>query len=270
MVMLEHFESKNVPSRKVAVYLPPNYDTTARYPVIYFTDGQNVFFDSTAYGGVSWGIAQTLDSLIDNEYVAPAIVVAVWNHPNRWSEYLPEPCATARLDSSWGMPYARPEIFEAGIYGSHYLRFLVEELKPHIDGHFATQADVAHTYAMGSSMGGLLAAYAVAEHPETFGAAACLSTHWPAIKGACLPYFQQTLSALPTHRFYFDFGDKGLDSLYAPYQTQLDSAMHAAGFDDKHYKSAYYPGADHNERSWCNRAAQPLRFLLDAPKISGE
>ena len=42
----------------------------------------------------------------------------------------------------------------------------------------------ADTFIMGSSMGGLISAYAVAEYPEVYGGAACLSTAWTAMDGA--------------------------------------------------------------------------------------
>ncbi len=39
-------------------------------------------------------------------------------------------------------------------------------------------SDKENTFIMGSSMGGMISAYAIAECPDVFGGAACLSTHW--------------------------------------------------------------------------------------------
>ncbi len=43
--------------RRAYVYLPTMYeaDPDRRYPVLYMFDGQNVFFDSDATYGKSWG-----------------------------------------------------------------------------------------------------------------------------------------------------------------------------------------------------------------------
>jgi pimeloyl-ACP methyl ester carboxylesterase len=59
-----------------------------------------------------------------------------------------------------------------------YLRFIVEELKPAIDRKFATRPGRDDTVIMGSSMGAIISLYAIAEYPQVFGAAGCLSTHW--------------------------------------------------------------------------------------------
>ena len=64
---------------------------------------------------------------------------------------------------------------EEDLLGNNYLKFLVEELKPFIDATYSTRKDRNHTFHMGSSMGGLISAYAVAKYPDVFGGAGCLS-----------------------------------------------------------------------------------------------
>ena len=62
--MHEHFLT--VPylnkERRVRVLLPKDYatDTETHYPVVYFHDGQNVFFDNESYSGHSWGVISTI------------------------------------------------------------------------------------------------------------------------------------------------------------------------------------------------------------------
>ncbi|HQO50739.1 MAG TPA: alpha/beta hydrolase-fold protein, partial [Bacteroidales bacterium] len=60
-----------------------------------------------------------------------------------------------------------------------YLAFIVKELKPYIDKNYSTLRGPEDTVIMGSSMGGLISAYALACYPQVFGGAGCLSTHWP-------------------------------------------------------------------------------------------
>ena len=116
---------------------------------------------------------------------------------------------------------------------------------------------------MGSSMGGLISAYALTEYPQVFGRAACVSTHWPAGYGAAIDYFGKHLPDPATHRLYFDHGTATLDAAYAPYQQRMDQAMQQAGYrNGVNWVSREFPGADHSEKSWRKRVEVPLRFLL--------
>ena len=44
-------------NRKLHIYLPDDYDqTNERYPVMYFFDGHNLFFNEDATYGKIWGL----------------------------------------------------------------------------------------------------------------------------------------------------------------------------------------------------------------------
>ena len=260
------FPSRFVAARNVEVWLPPDYDRSARtrYPVIYVQDGQNAFSPATSYGGVDWGIDETMTRLIAERRVRPAIVVAVWNTPARFAEYMPAKAVPGADTVTTGIhgfpPVQRP------IRSDDYLRFLVEELKPFVDRTYRTAPGPASTFVMGSSMGGLIAAYAVTEYPAVFGGAACLSTHWTAGGGAMVDYLARALPAAGTHRLYFDHGTATLDADYGPYQLRVDSALRAAGWvEGRDWRSRIFPGAEHSERAWRVRVGEPLAFLLGPP-----
>ena len=53
-------------TRRVSIYLPPGYDeSTARYPVLYLQDGQNLFDPARAFvPGQDWGLDETAETLI--------------------------------------------------------------------------------------------------------------------------------------------------------------------------------------------------------------
>jgi enterochelin esterase-like enzyme len=74
------FPSEFVVSRNIDVWCPPGYleNSAQRYPVIYMQDGQNLFDPAVAYGGITWGVAETLTRLINEQFVG-AIVVGIWN-----------------------------------------------------------------------------------------------------------------------------------------------------------------------------------------------
>ena len=260
---LPSMASRHVTARRVDVWLPPGYDTAAprRYPVLYMHDGQNLFDPKTSYGGVDWGVDEAMTRLIAEGEVRPAIVVGIWNSPARFAEYMPEKAVTMPMVTS-GVDGV-PPLPRADLRSDAYLRYLVGELKPVIDRDFRTLPGRDDTFVMGSSMGGLVSLYAVAEYPQVFGGAGAVSTHWPAGDGAIVDWFARHLPDPRTHRLYFDHGTATLDAGYAPYQKRMDAAMRAAGFEHgKTWISRIYPGAEHNEAAWRQRVDAPLRFLL--------
>ena len=49
-------------NRPLHIYLPEGYGKTEkRYPVMYFFDGHNLFFDTDATYGKCWGLKEFLD-----------------------------------------------------------------------------------------------------------------------------------------------------------------------------------------------------------------
>jgi glycosidase/predicted alpha/beta superfamily hydrolase len=258
----DNFPSQFVAPRNVEVWLPPGYtkDVVARYPVLYMLDGQNVFDPSTSFGGADWAADEWMTTLIAQKKVRPAIVVAVWNTAKRFEEYMPQkPIGTDTLISTGigGPPISGHVISDA------YLKFMVSELKPFIDKTYRTRTGRADTFIMGSSMGGLISAYAVTEYPDVFGGAGCLSTHWPIADGAVVEYLRRSAPDPKTHKFYFDHGTATLDANYPPWQAKVDSVMRSRGYvEGKSFLTRSFEGAEHNERAWRERLDIPLKFLL--------
>ena len=75
--------------RRVRILLPKDYktETNQQYPVIYFHDGQNVFYSSEAYSGHSW---KTIPAIKRNPDLPKMILVGIDNdEENRINEYTP-------------------------------------------------------------------------------------------------------------------------------------------------------------------------------------
>ena len=254
--------SQNVAARNVDVWLPPTYgkDPVRRYPLLYMHDGQNVFDPATSYGGVDWGVDETMTRLVAAGAVREAIVVAVWNSPKRREEYMPQ--RAVHGDVSFNVPGAEGARRE-DIISDRYLAFLVEELKPFIDARYRTLPDRADTYIMGSSMGGLVSQYAMSRYPDVYGGAGCVSTHWPAGDGIALEDFAAHLPDPATHKYYFDFGTATLDASYEPYQRRADEMLRKAGYvEGRNWITRKFEGAEHSEKAWRLRVDEPLQFLL--------
>jgi predicted alpha/beta superfamily hydrolase len=278
LIKLGMISSTYVAPREVIVWVPDGYDASStRYAVLYMHDGRNLFDPKTAYGGQIWGADAAVAKLMDAGQIRPTIIVGVDNTPARSREYMPGKVFAALDDKN---RQALSSDMKGDPVSDAYLKFLTKELKPLIDAHFRTLPGREATFIMGSSMGGLISMYALAEYPEVFGGAGCLSTHWPlpafAMGGpkiaaepalAAFDHYLET-GALkhPTGRIWFDHGDQTLDSFYAPYQTHIDATLTRLGWKKGvDFESRAYPGAAHNEVSWRARLEDPLRFLLAPP-----
>lgn len=255
--------SRFVEPRNVDVWLPPGYAQAdgRSYAVVYAHDGQNLFQPGNAFGGVDWGLDETLSRLIRQGEVRPAIVVGVWNTGERWREYMPQ--KPLEDPESSGERARFVEEHGGPPLSGTYLRFLVEELKPWVDATYRTLPDRGSTCLMGSSMGALISLYALCEFPHIFGAAACLSTHWPASEGVMIDYLRYALPPPGAHRLYFDHGTRTLDAGYRVWQCQADQIVSEAGYKEGvDWQTRRFEGAEHSERAWRERLHIPLRFLL--------
>jgi predicted alpha/beta superfamily hydrolase/GNAT superfamily N-acetyltransferase len=256
------FPSTFAAARHVDVWLPPGYgEGTDHFRVLYMHDGQNLFDPALVSTGVDWGVDEALTRLAAGEGMAPAIVVGVWNSPQRWRDYMPQKPVAGVTAGDLPARFVREK---GGLPQSdRYLRFLVEELKPFIDAAYRTLPGQDDTFIMGSSMGGLISLYALVEYPQIFGGAGCLSTHWPAAAEPLLAYFGAVLPPPGRHKIYFDYGTATLDADYEPFQQQMDQAMAAAGYtQERDWMTRKFPGDAHTEAAWRGRLEIPLRFLL--------
>ncbi len=275
LVEYEAVASAHLGPRNVTVWLPPGYDAGSdHHPVLYMHDGQNLFDPARANFG-EWGVDEHLVRLIETGHVRAPIVVGVWNTPLRLREYVPADLIAALpaevRDSLMPMYGGAP-------LSDEYLRFMVKELKPRIDAEYSTRPGCDDTVIAGSSMGGLISLYAMMKYPDVFGAAGCLSTHWPLrlerLEGDALNTWREAVvqawsevirRGLPdpaTHRLYMDLGDETLDQFYAFFQSRIDTVIRDAGWGPDRFKTLVFPTAEHNEKSWNSRLDVPLTFLL--------
>ena len=254
------FPSKFVAARNVDVWLPPDFSEDKKYPVLYMHDGQNIFEPISSIGSVAWEIDKAITRLVNAKKIPGAIVVGVWNSGIRWREYMPQ-----KVYEVPEFEKDRPAFIErAGgdSISDSYLKFLVEEVKPFVDEKYPTLSDQQKTFIMGSSMGGLISLYAISQYPNVFRGAGCLSTHWSAGSGTLVNEMGKSLPDPGSHKLYFDYGTKGLDADYEPFQLQMDKYLREAGYDELNWMTRKFEGADHNEAAWRARVEIPLEFLL--------
>jgi predicted alpha/beta superfamily hydrolase len=251
------FESRVLGNRRdVLVYLPPGYRRarTRRFPVMYLHDGQNVFDAATAFGGVEWGVDETVERLVIQKLMEPVIVVAVANAgEDRIHEYAP---TRARLEA--GKRKRSKGLLRQ--YGS----FLINELKPFIDARYRTLTDAENTGLGGSSLGGLATMSLGLWFPHVFRRLAVMS---PSIwwDDEVLYKMVDNLDerARPPLKIWLDTGTHEEGWQRAPVLRDKLVEKGWRLYDDLHYYEDQ--GAGHTEAAWAYRIDAALRFLFPPP-----
>ena len=250
MIVTEQIHMRELDrDRQLLIWLPEGYDRSGRrYPVLYIHDGQNAFFDDASYSGVSWGfldyVQQTGLELI---MVAIPCNEAPWMRESEYGVWRTDRPITIHETGAPG-----PGL---GGEGDAYVRFIKDELKPHIDSVYPTDPD--DTAMVGSSAGGNITFYAAMRWPEVFRKCAALSCafwYYPAqyldlVRGADLS---------PLRVLYLDRGtnegngDPFVNDLYNYDMDMIHGALMEKEHSDR-VRFAVYEGADHNEAQWRRR-----------------
>lgn len=200
-------------NRPLHIYLPDNYfESQARYPVMYFFDGHNLYFDEDATYGKSWGLKEFLDS-----WGKDMIVVGIecgHDGQERLSEYLPYPADKKSHFASF-----EPK-------GDETMQWILSEVKPLIDLEYRTIPFRECTGIAGSSMGGLMALYAVVHYNRWFSKGGCVSS---AI-GFCMRPLMSDLRKIkisPDTRIYLSWGTREAHGIKDPDQDDRNSKTYA-------------------------------------------
>lgn len=235
----------------INVYFPEDYfSTDRRYPVLYMFDGQNLFFDQQAPFGHSWKLKEFMD-LQEN----PCIVIGLECDSidqNRLHEYTPY----ALTDTFYGPTRG---------LGSVLMEWIVHVLKPYVDENFRTWPQREATAIAGSSMGGLMAFFAVVRHNHVFSKAACLSPSLFICAEEISKEFEQ-MEMNPDTRIYWSFGTKELspvrrvktEILLNEYKWLLESR---GGLG----RVRFIANAKHNEKNWSAQNPDYYSFLWNDP-----
>ena len=270
---IDSFPSKYITPRGVDIWLPNDYTDTKKYAVLYMQDGQRMFTGEADRNGGEMMADENATALMNENKIKDVIIVGIHSIGRiRHSNYFPQKPFEAlpkKLTDSM-MKMAKAMRMNVKITSDNYLKFIVEELKPYIDTEFSTKTDYQNTFIGGASMGGLISMYAVCEYPDVFGGAACISTHWPGLmpsKNNPIPesffsYMKTNLPSPETHKFYFDFGTKGMDRFYGAYEDDVNEAFKSKGYTSDSFVNKKFEDGNHSEIFWSKRFDEPLLFLL--------
>lgn len=230
-------------TRRVWMYLPPDYQTsTKKYPVLYMQDGQNLFDAATSFSG-EWEVDESLTEMC-NQGDYGCIVVGIDNG------------GVYRLDEY--SPWINP--LYGGGQGDEYISFIVHTLKPYIDQHFRTMADREHTGIMGSSMGALVSMYAIMEYQHIFSKAGIFS---PAFWFAGDSPANQVLGTGKRNPLKVYFLAGGQEPTYVRQDMQeVADAMLDVGFDSTEIAFRLPSDGQHSEWFWKREFPAAYKWLF--------
>ena len=249
--------------RRVRVLLPKNYetDTDRRYPVVYFHDGQNVFYSKEAYVGHSWKV---IPAIKRNPDISRMIVVAIDNDGmQRMNEY-----------SAWKYKESNIPGMQFGGKGIEYGEFVMDVVKPFIDQEYRTLADREHTAMIGSSLGGNITQFLGLEYQDQIGCLGVFSSaNW--LHQEAFNRYIEHKNLYPDQRIYIYVGTEEADdtdkTLMAGNikQAYIDSSLRyyhdviQQGVALENIAIRIQSGAIHHEEAWAENLPECLRFLAE-------
>lgn len=231
-------------TRQVQILLPHDYydrpDLT--FPVLYLTDGQNLFGEGSEFG--NWNIDKSLTKLAKEDKAGVIIVAIDHGNEDRILEF---------------SPYTNPKLGKG--QGELFIRFIAETLKPHIDAKYRTKPDRLNTGIGGSSVGGLLSIYAALMFPQFFGRIMAFS---PSLWISQRIYFDVIHFFEPfAIRIYLYAGGKEGSNMI-PNFNKLTEALENQrfGYDRVQIKTSTNLKADHSEKHWSKEFPVALKWLF--------
>ncbi len=262
----KNFKSSYVNNRNLDIWLPKGYPLTdVTYKVLYLHDGQHVFNDYKNTRTTSWELDVIMDSLTNNNSIAPSIVIAIANNPKkRLNEYMPQQPKELTQTA-----FARDELKKQtgfnSLYSDNYLKFITSEVIPFVRANFQVSDEPKDNVVMGNGYGGLISLFAISEYPRIFGNAGCFNTTWevPILGEAYINSLEETIPISKNHRIYFNYSHINTNSTYVNFQNRVDQMFIIKGYTSQNYQSVTSVTTIINESYPTQDVIPALLYLLN-------
>lgn len=228
--------------KEVYICTPDGYDKKAKdkYPVIYMTDGQNLFErGATSYG--SWGVYESVKSMEKNTGKG-AVIVGIAN---------PSATRDKELTPDIGKVTGESETYENG-NGKEFSDFVVKKVVPYVEKNYNVATEPEHVAICGSSSGGIESFYIGMEHPEKFGTIGALSPAFMLYDSDTWEkYLKSKDFSVNCPRVYVYCGDgDDLESTLIKGAKAMPKSLSTIDYPKKNIYETYCRNAKHNERYW--------------------
>ena len=272
-------------TRKIQIYYPNNKKIDSDTLFILMNDGEELFNAAESWHNMEWGIDEKIEQMNLNESELNFVIIAIHSakkgnrffvdETKRYAEYFPKE-SIPYFDSGFKKRRYQEWVNKNNLY---YLEFLTEDVIPFVEDKFDILLNNKNLGIIGASMGGLAALNALIEHPDLFGFAGCISTHWVGIKpfeyvllplvgkingdddtaNAIISYIEDNITNIDDQKIYFDHGTIGLDSLYSTPQGRVNKILDSKSKD---YKYLVFDGYDHYASEFGSRFDGVLEYLV--------
>ena len=272
-------------TRKIQIYYPNNKIIDSDTLFIFMNDGEELFNTAESWHNMEWGIDEKIEQMNLNENELNFVIIAIHSskkgnrffvdETKRYAEYFPKE-SIPYFDSGFKKRRYQEWVNNNNLY---YLEFLTEDVIPFVEEKFDISLNNKNLGIIGASMGGLSALNALIEHPDLFGFAGCISTHWVGIKpleyfllpfvgkidgdddtaNAIISYIEDNITNIDDQKIYFDHGTVGLDSLYSTPQRRVNKILDSKSKD---YKYLVFDGYDHYASEFGSRFDGVLEYLV--------
>ena len=272
-------------TRKIQIYYPNNKLINSNTLFIFMNDGEELFNAADSWHNMEWGIDERIEQMNLSESELNFVIIAIHSakkgnrffvdETKRYAEYFPKE-SIPYFDSGFKKRRYQEWINRNNLY---YLEFLTEDVIPFVEDKFDISLNNKNLGIIGASMGGLAALNALIEHPDLFGFAGCISTHWVGIKpleyfllplvgkidgdddtaNAIISYIEDNITNIDDQKIYFDHGTIGLDSLYSKPQRRVNKILDSKSKD---YKYLVFDGYDHYAPEFGSRFDSVLEYLV--------
>jgi enterochelin esterase-like enzyme len=246
--------------RDLLVWLPPGYsapgNASAKYPVLYLHDGQNVF---EPHSGIpaEWKADEIATSLVERHMMTPTIIVGIPNSgAGRASEYLPV-AALAGVEPR----------------GDAHIAWLLSEVKPRVEAAFRVRTGPEHTGIGGSSLGAAVALRAATQHPDVFGLLLAESlplrtgdaATWDGLVASVRTWPRRVYVGGGGSEFGAEASHAADNGRYVDALRALEGRLEQAGLGPDRRLMVIESGATHTEAAWSARLPRALSFLFPPP-----
>ncbi len=230
--------------RTIHLYVPPDYsrDSTTRFPVMYFLDGESAFNDLETMGP-EWQIDEVINAAAAQNKPT-AIVVAINQAEDRDAEYT---------------PFVNDDNPDA--HGAEFARWVATDLKEWVDTHYRTLPEAESTTIGGISRSGMMAYYMLMAHPDVFGNAIIQSpSMW--VDYDRLLAMELSNEELSQKKIFISVGERE-GRIMVPHARDVYAKFRAHGLDEDHLRLAIIPDEGHWHVTWRKSFALAYPWLME-------
>ncbi len=230
--------------KTIHIYVPPEYekDSTSRYPVMYFMDGESSFNDLENMGP-EWQIDEVINAASAGGKPT-AIVIGINDAEDRDAEYT---------------PFVNKDNPEA--HGQAFGNWVVNDLKKWVDEHYRTDTSAPATTIGGISRSGMMAYYLLMAHPETFGNAVIQSpSMW--VDHDRLMALDLTEEQLANKKIFVSVGEYEGQTMI-PHAEGIYKKFKSKGLNDASLRYELIPNEGHWHVTWRKSFALAYPWLME-------